>query len=741
MGIVVGIDLGTTYSAVAYIDPASNKPSMVPNAMGSNITPSVVRFLMDGTVKCGQEAKDDQEAGEYGCASSFKRFISQKEPFCSFYGVDHTAMELSTHLLRHLKQQAEASLGKPVDEAVITVPAHFFDAEKRITRQAALDAGLKVRRIINEPTAAALTYGLGHWRENAAILVYDLGGGTFDVTLVGMDRNLELKTLATKGNHALGGKDWDRILKNLIIEQVLEETGVDLAQDPDLEALVGVQAEEIKRKLSAQTQAPFTIRLEGFGRYSTQITREAFEQRTAGLLENTGMLCEKVLKDAKLTWDKITDVLLVGGSTRMPQVSAYLTSRAKRTPITHVHPDEAVALGAAMQTLVKEDDYLVYLPPVQGEVPRGLFSRKNREQEQPQPAAPAFVTNRPVKAAVALDSAASITKIDIQSYGMGVIAVNPEATAYENKNIIPAGLRIPVKSARKLKFYTRANQDNEMDIFVLEGMGELKASRVLACYLVSGIRHEKGGETTIRVQYSYDRDGCVNVQARQGEDKVDLPIKEMPVPEDMSKYYQPIDPKQFKAEELFIALAVDVSGSMSGEPLRDALDAMRHFVDEYAQSDASIGVLAVSDRCQWFEHPTGDYDKCKAAIGSITCGVTGGANTGHPFKYILDEFSEIRGRRIAIVLADGVWSNQALAISVAKECHQAGIEVYGIGFGAADTRFLRDISSASANAMKVDQSQLRRTFSTIAQSIGTGSGSKGSGSQMDLTDTWDTVQR
>lgn len=737
MSIVVGIDLGTTYSAVAYIDPNTNKPLMVPNAMGGNITPSVVRFLQDGSVICGAQAKEDLEAGEYGCASSFKRFISHKTPFCTFYGIDHTAEELSGLLLRHLKSEAEASLRQTIEEAVITVPAHFYDAEKRATRRAAESAGLKVRRIINEPTAAALNYGLNHWRENAVILVYDLGGGTFDVTLVSMDRNMELKTLSTKGDHALGGKDWDRLLKDMIIEQILEETGLDLNEDRQALAQLVSQTEGLKWKLGQSEQVSFDIRLEGYGRYSTQIERSKFEARTAALLDNTGNLCEHALKAAGLKWEQVNDVLLVGGSTRMPQVSAYLTQKAKRAPISHVHPDEAVALGAAMQTLVKEEEYLVYKPREEKKSAGGLFSREPQMNDMAQ-----LRPSLPVKPAVILDDIASITKVDIQCYGMGVIAANPEGTAFENKTIIPAGLRIPVKSARKLKFYTTSRKPNEMDIYVLEGVGPLKDSRVLARYLVSGIRHCKGGETIIRVQYSYDRNGCVNVQARQEEDNTDLPIQEAAIPEDMFRYYQPLDLLALKQrDELTIIMALDVSGSMSGKPMEDAKNAMQHFVDEYADSKACIGIMAVSDNTNWYQEPTDDYQLCKEAISQMQVGVTGFGNSAHPFDEIHTALSALPGRRIAIVLADGAWANQSTAIDKAKACHQRGIEIYGIGFGSAIETFLRAISSDEANAMKVDQSQLKSTFGSIAQSISVDSSHRGASvGEMDLADTWQTEE-
>ena len=216
---VIGIDLGTTYSAVARVVPQSGEKTVraeiIKNSDGRSITPSVIQFLPDGDIVFGSEAKEAAEFGEDGCAQTFKRSMGSSDIYCSFYGKAYTAEDLSTLLLKHLKEDAERSLGGKIDSAVVTVPAYFRDAERRSTMNAAKRAGLNVLCLLDEPVAAAINYGMGHWRDNAVIMVYDLGGGTFDVTIVKME-NGHLETMYTAGNHVLGGKDWDNALVDIV---------------------------------------------------------------------------------------------------------------------------------------------------------------------------------------------------------------------------------------------------------------------------------------------------------------------------------------------------------------------------------------------------------------------------------------------------------------------------------------------------------------------------------------------
>jgi molecular chaperone DnaK len=281
-----------------------------------------------------------------------------------------------------------------------------------------------------------------------------------------------------------------------------------------------------------------------------------------------------------------------------------------------------------------------------------------------------------------------------------------------------------------------------MEIYVLQGDKENPLDCLIPYrYVVSGIRHikEQKGQTGVRVQYSYDNNGIIHVEARQEADRISLPIRTEKVPDDMSRYGLPVDPESFlRPEPLNVVMAVDVSGSMSGAPLNDAQNAMCDFVLQMDFSYTRVGVLVVSDRTAVVSELTDNEDTCIGAIRSVVCGQTGGGNSAHPFDEVKRMLEGEEGRLFAIVLADGVWSYQNAAIDAAKQCNAVGIETAAIGFGSADENFLRNISSGDANAMLVSQSQLSNAFGSIAQSLGGGTAARsGFDSAASDAETWD----
>ncbi len=728
IGKKVGVDLGTTNCAVAVLDEKTGKPIIIPNSQGEKITPSVIQFTEDGGVIVGSEAKEAFELGESGCTSAFKRNMGKEGTYCSFYGKSYTPVELSAILLRYLKEETEKVTGQKIDEAVITVPAYFYSKERSATMQAARMAGLNVRQIINEPTAAAMNYGVNHWRENAVIMVYDLGGGTFDVTLVQMKKDSQMVTLSTAGDHTLGGKDWDSRLCGILKQKIWEEAGISSSDYPEIDRTVTRSAEKIKKQLTERREIRVTLPIPGYGRFTTSVTLEEFEKSTRDLLEKTGNLCGSVLADMNMGWEDVTDVLLVGGSTRMKQVAEYLEEKSGHTPLSQVHPDEAVALGAAIQVHQPLPEYTVVTVasravPDDSRKNSGLFNFKKKEKvSEPKSPERKYKVDGPVGQEISFDNALKMTHVDVAAHAMGVIAVNTEGTRYINKTIIPANQRIPVKCAEAFRYYTSAKGENEVEIYVLQGEREPLDCQIVGKYVVSGIRHDRTqNPTLIRIQYSYDLNGVVHVQARQGNDTRDLPIREEPVPEDMSKYGRPVEQEEGEliAEPISAVMAVDVSGSMSGQPIKDALKAMCNFVDQFRdyEGGVKIGVIAVSDRSQVVQQLTGDLEKCKASIRSIKSCMTGVCNAGHPFADVLRMLKGEEGKRVAIVLADGVWEHQDTAIEAAKKCHRKDISVIGIGFGSADEKFLRDISHGDMEAMLVAQSELVHSFGKIAQEI------------------------
>lgn len=727
MGIKVGIDLGTTFSAVAMINPKTGKPEIIPNTLGERITPSAIQFVNDHEIVVGAEAKEAFEDGESGCTTAFKRAMGSNTPYCSFFGKSYTAEDLSAILLRYLKEEAEAVTHQTIDEAVVTVPAYFYHKERKATMNAARRAGLKVRQIINEPTAAAMNYGTNHWRENARVLVYDLGGGTFDITLVQMKKNNELVSLQTTGDHMLGGKDWDARICDIIEARIESETGYQVSNNPEIHLEVSRAAENVKKQLTSKNTAQVHLNLPDYGRYSTVVTLEEFERNTRSLIQRTGSLCQNLLDQLSIRWSDITDILLVGGSTRMRQVSAYLKEISGHTPLSQVNPDEAVALGAAIQVHLPLPQYTVLSAVQEEEEPEqstkpGLFQFRRREGK-PAPAKP-YTLPGTVGRETTVNDVLSIHHTDVVAHAMGVIAVSKDGTHYINKTIVPANQSIPVKRAKAFHYYTSPSSDNELEIYVLQGTKPPLESEIIGKYVVTGIQHNRqDNPTTIRIQYSYDVNGMVHVQVRQGNGTSDLPIREEPVPSDMSKFGRPIDPEEFAvpaAEPLNIMLSVDVSGSMSGSPIRDAKNAMLHFVDQFAEypGEVAISINVVSDRSMVVQHLTTHLERCRDAIRRIQSCMTGVCNDGHPFADMMRELQGRSGKRIGVVLADGCWSNQDTAIREAKKCHREGIDIAAIGFGEADAKFLRAISSGSIDAMMVQQSELTRSFGKIAQEIG-----------------------
>lgn len=728
MGIKVGIDLGTTFSAVAMMDEKQGQPIIIPNTLGERITPSVIQFTEDDEIIVGSEAKEAFEAGESGCTSVFKRSMGSSDTYCSFNGKKYTAEDLSAILLRYLKEEAEEVTHQKIDEAVVTVPAYFYHKERQATMRAAKKAGLNIRQIINEPTAAAMNYGVNHWRENARVLVYDLGGGTFDVTLVQMKMNNQMESLQTTGDHTLGGKDWDARISAAIESKIEGETGYYISEYPEIHQTVSRNAENVKKQLTTRNIANVRLNLPNYGWYSTTISLEEFEQSTTDLIERTGTLCESLLKGLGIGWRDITDILLVGGSTRMRQVSAYLKRISGHTPLAQVNPDEAVALGAAIQVHLPLPEYSVITmasPTEDNNANSRLFKFKKQVSKAAPQTAPKYSLPGTVGKETVLNNVLCISHVDVVAHAMGVIAVNAEGTHYINKTIVPANQRIPVKCAEAFHYYTSAHGENEVEIYVLQGTKAPLDCEILGKYVVSGINHDRNDNpTTIKIQYSYDINGMVHVQARQANAITDLPIREEPVPADMSKFGMPIDPQEMKpiAESLSVVMAVDVSGSMSGQPIEDARNAMCHFVDNFEDypGDVEIGVIAVSDTSKVVQSLTSDLNRCKTSIRSITECMTGVCNAGHPFIDIQSMLGRALGKRLGIVLADGMWENQSLAVSEAKKCHRMDIDITAIGFGSADEKFLRDISSGDIDSMLVDQSELTQSFGKIAQEIGGG---------------------
>ena len=362
MARAVGIDLGTTNSCVAVLE--GGEPTVIANAEGFRTTPSVVAFSKNGEVLVGEVAKRQAVTNVDRTISSVKRHMGT-DWSKDIDGKSYSAQEISARILGKLKKDAESYLGEPVTDAVITVPAYFNDAERQATKDAGQIAGLNVLRIINEPTAAALAYGLEKGKEDELILVFDLGGGTFDVSLleVGKDEDgfSTIQVRATNGDNRLGGDDWDQRIVDWLVTEVKNSYGVDLSKDKIALQRLREAAETAKKELSSASSTTISLQYlsmteNGPIHLEKTLTRAQFQQMTADLIERTKTPFHNVIKDAGIKVSDIDHVVLVGGSTRMPAVSEVVKELTGKEPNKGVNPDEVVAIGAALQAGVLKGD-------------------------------------------------------------------------------------------------------------------------------------------------------------------------------------------------------------------------------------------------------------------------------------------------------------------------------------------------------------------------------------------------
>lgn len=668
--IPVGIDLGTTFSVVACIPRGEQRPVVVQNDFGRPTTPSVVCFDA-GRLVVGDEAKELQAAGA-NAAAFFKR--SMGDPL---FGVDlggkaYGATDLAALVLGYMRGLASRHLGAEVNNAVITVPAYFNNLQREATVEAGRRAGLEVLSIINEPTAAARAYGLSSGA-TGTVLVYDLGGGTFDVSVVRITEK-EMQVVATGGDHSLGGKDFDDRLLSYLGDRFLSDTGIDLLDDIGDELLVGV--EKLKRALSARQAADITVSRGGKSlRYD--VTRSKFEDLTGDLRERTRVFTQQVVDEAGLRWTDVTGVVPVGGSTRMPMIHALLAELSGRPPLAGVQPDEAVAIGAAIQAA---DDL-----------------------EARQPSEPRFF--------IAGRKATS----DVMSHSLGMIAVSPDDSRYMNSVLIRRNARIPTERTKPFRLRVRPGRESRLEVFMTQGESDDPTQCVyLGRYVFAGIPGGTEPHRDIDVTYAYDRNGVVQASATDRVSGTHLTLTVEPLPDDVPARFA--GPPAAAPEPATVYLVVDVSGSMSGDPLEKARAAARAFVRECDLTSMAVGVMAVSDSTRVLLGASKTSRDIDAAIGALSVGMTGGGNAGHPFEEIHRALHSAPGRRYAVVLADGVWERQPEAVLQARRCHEAQIEVIGVGFGGADESFLRDISTG--DGLFTDLSRLTETFSAIAQELG-----------------------
>lgn len=675
----IGIDLGTTYSAVSTID-RYGKPVILKNRNEENLTPSVIYFQNDGTTLIGSEAKEALLIGDENVAMFFKRNMGNKYFFLTFHGKEYSATDLSAILLQRLREDAEKALGKAVTKAVITVPAYFNDLQRNETIVAAGRAGLDVLRIINEPTAAAIMYGSN--KSNQKIIVYDLGGGTFDVTALEIaDRSI--KVLSTGGDHELGGKDWDDMLLGYISEQFLNEFGDDPLSTIESYNDLAFKAENIKKQLSYATNATFSVSYNGNqGKYN--ISREKFEELTLSLLHNTTFKTQEVLDEAGLAWSELDGILLVGGSTKMPMVAEWVKKMSGKEPLRGINVDEAVCLGAAIQAQIEMNAQ-----------PRYAIGGQTSQKY----------------------SLGGMSIIDVMSHSLGLIAVNDDATKYINSIIIPKNQPVPSSETRPFQFKTRAQEPNELDLYLTQGEVE-DATKCLIVnkYVFEGIEHTDREKAIIDIKYQYDANGTIHVAGVQRETGRSLTVRKCPLPNDMNWLYRK---PEFSVSHLSIILAIDISGSMGGKPLIKAREAAQNFVNNIDLTNASVGLIAFSDNENVLCGLTQNSKEISDSIKDIKKAYNnwGGGNDCNPLDMCYNLLKPHKSPRFIVVLTDGEWAKQASEKAIQRKqiCAKEEIDIIAIGFGAVNKKFLENISTSSENAIMTDISSLSGTFGNIAQ--------------------------
>lgn len=461
MGKVIGIDLGTTNSCVAVLE--GGEPTVITNAEGNRTTPSVVGFAKNGERLIGETAKRQAVTNPDRTVASIKRRMGDNYKV-TIDGKDYTPQDISAMVLAKLKADAEAYLGETVTEAVITVPAYFTDSQKQATKDAGKIAGLEVKRIINEPTAAALAYGLDKDEASHKVLVYDLGGGTFDVSIMELGAGV-FEVLATNGNNKLGGDDFDNKLLDFMADTFKNDNGIDLRQDNMALQRLKEAAEKAKKELSSsQTTSvnlPFiTVSEAGPLHLNMDITRAKFDQLTSELVEATIEPMKKAMNDAGVTNNDISKVILVGGSTRIPAVQDAVKKITGKDPFKGINPDECVAIGASIQAGV-----------LTGEVNDVLL----------------------------LD----VTPLSLSIETLGGVATK----------LIERNTTIPTKKSQI--FSTAADNQTAVDIHVMQGERDMASGNVtLGRFQLTGIPPAPRGVPQIEVTFDIDANGIVNVSAK-----------------------------------------------------------------------------------------------------------------------------------------------------------------------------------------------------------------------------------
>ena len=658
----VGIDLGTTFSAIAHVNQ-HGVPEILPNAEGHRITPSVILFEDDDVI-VGDYAKQAAVVYPEQVVEFVKRHMGDPNYSFNYKGKDYSPEELSSFILSKLKQDAELRLGHRVDKAVITVPAYFNDMQRRCTMRAGELAGLQVLKLINEPTAAAFAYGLNNAGKDIRVLVYDLGGGTFDVTLVDLEGK-DINVIATNGDHQLGGKDWDDRLIEHVAEAFTEKHGLDPLED--LSSYHDLRQKCVSAKISLTRRPKVNV----FHDYGSKVirlavTREKFEDLTSDLLRRTEEMTQSVLTDANADPSSIDVILLAGGSTRMPMVREMLQRYFDKAPATDINPDEAIARGAALTAAIEAANMAGEVSPV------------------------------------------DMRTHDVTSHSLGMVVYRDGNL--HNSSIIGRNTRIPAEKTRE-DYSTTHDGQTTVDLWLVQGeQSDPLECAVLGHFEFYGVPPRPAGEARLSVTYRYNANGIVEVEA------MDLDTGQI-LPHRLAGGNVSLEDLANNRAPMQVALCMDCSGSMYGANIANAKKAALGFAARTLDSpNRQIAVVAFPGGVR--STPTADLERLQWAIDSLSpIGSTPMSEGLHDARNLLRPRAGVQ--RVFVVMTDGHPDDPDATVAEIHRLRTSGARIITIGVGAqVEQDFLSSLASGPNDYHFCSESlDLEGTFINLATQL------------------------
>lgn len=647
----------------------NGRPEIIKNSYDSELTPSAVCFS-EGKILVGNEAYARIADGTGNGITAFKSRMGDDSPLICGNGEEYDAEELSAILLKEMIKEAEDRIGEKITEVVITVP-HYFDESRRIaTKKAGEECGVRVLRLLNEPTSAALYYGYNHF-ERKTIMVYDLGGGTFDTNIIHFE-NGKTEVISTNGNHSLGGKDWDAELAAIACRRFFAEYGVNPFDDKNFRNVLMATAEKVKKQLSSAKNAMFQIEYEG-KKGSYNITRDELRDATMHLMQLTKELCEEALSAKGLKWQDIDEILLIGGSSRMPIIQEFLEENTPCNIVHHPDMELAVAKGAAIDA----DHFR-----------EGL-------------------TDKPILH-------------DITSHSLGALSIKENEDRFINEIIIPKNSKIPFEATKSFKL-EKGNRANYIEVYALQGESTDPTECVVVTEaVINGFRNDGNG-VVINVTYSYDENGVVKITADSDGKPLNVTAKSLP---DIGWIEgRPSERASQNNTEKNIVVCLDLSRSMTFKdrdsgaiPLDEAKNSIIQFVDSLGTENNYFSLIGFGDSMSVLCELTKDLGKFKSALEKTRAKDMGRGTRAIPLG-LAKSVAEEEGRMgIIVTVTDGEWEKKDEAIG---EARKVGMPIFAIGFGEANEGFLRQISTVERGALYTTIDRLGHTFQTIATAIRT----------------------